>query len=101
MTVAKTIEAIYGEKSEMKLMELLKSLREKGGIEFDPSAASPDEGFNYSFRLRKVFRANPLEGDEADLGYYQKARRWYVRKDWVKKNLKVWFEQANVPIKLK
>jgi len=99
MTVSKVIEAIYGEKSEMKLMELLKGLKAKGSIEFDPSAASPDEGFNYSFRLRKVFRSNPLEGD--DLGYYQKARRWYVRKDWVKKNLKGWFEQANVPINLK
>jgi len=100
MTVSKLVESVFGEKSEMKLMELLKGLREKGGIEFDPSAASPDEGFNYSFRLRKFFRANPLEGNEADKGYYQKARRWYVRKEWIKKNLKGWFEEANVPINL-
>ena len=95
MTAAKVIDGVFGDKMELKLMETLKGLEKEGVIEFNP-AESKGDGFNFSFRLRKFFRDNPNPE-----GYEIRSRRWYVKKDWLKKAIKVWFEAANVPIKLK
>jgi len=104
------IEKVFGEKETMKLMEVLKGLKEQKSIDFDPSAQSPDPGFTASFKLRKALRTNngereiahkPVSEDDINAaGAYMRNRRWYVRKAWAVENIAWLFETAKVDAKL-